>query len=241
MKKVFVIAAMVFVLSGCKMKVDQTYTFTGEETFDTEIVIAVDEEMKALFEQEGEEFTYEALSEDLDIPEDVNYETSPYSEGVFEGIVVSVPDISLSDQFSIMNDDSESDEQIFVTDGDGIWRLSDAASGATDDLAEQGDDFDMAPEMFIEASLTVSNIEIIETNGTVDGNSVTWGNELLETPPTLEFRPIGPSSSDSGGSIGTVVAVMLGGVFLVAVIVGIAVLIVRRREPEPPAYPPPSV
>ncbi|MET8371463.1 DUF3153 domain-containing protein [Micromonospora profundi] len=99
--------------------------------------------------------------------------------------------------------------------------------------------------MSFEISVTFPG-RVIDTNGTVNGRSVTWKVDSNQDKPT-ELRAVAeapprPSGSPvaASGSGGFPWLLVVGGVLLVLVLAAVGVLLLRRRRPTAPAAAAPA-
>ena len=216
-------------LSGC-FKLDMDMTVNSDDTLDGVVVLAISEDLADMAEEDSD------LAEE-DLPEGATIEE--YDEDGFVGQKVTLDDVAMADLNETFS--SEGD-----TGGPGEWSLThegDEYRFTGDmDLTEMASDEDAEMDMsafMAGAELRVSFTfpgEVTETNGEVDGNTVTWEPEIGEKN---EMTAV---ASESSGLSALVIGLIAGaGLVLLLAIAGL-VLFARSRgkgaEPEPvPAAP----
>lgn len=209
-----------FGLTGCTLRFHQEYTFTDETTFDIEAIVAADEEMREFIESEGGNFMDEVSTsyEDEVLPEGVDYNSEPYVDGEFEGAKITVRNLTAT---------TDDVDDIFSVDANGVWSLSaDFTSGFDDETNPK--DFEDLPFDFddiYDFSLIINNVEVIETNGSVSGNTVKFGNEMLTEEPVLVFKP----NLDGADGSGVAVSALSWTLLAIIVMGGLAIFFLTRK------------
>ena len=228
------LAGLTLLLAGC-LKLDMAITISPDDTVDGEMVFAVN---KQLLELTGQNI--DDVLGDTTVPSDVEGATQePYEDGDFVGTQVTFEDVALSD----LSEGSDPDSLTIVRTGD-TYEVDGVMDLSTDDADLQGNPFeDQITEAFDTAQLRIAITfpgEVLETNGQVDGTTVTWepvfgernvltavasasGEGASDTGDDVDAA--GASGEDSGGN--TLLYVILG-LVIVGVVVGL-VLMMRRK------------
>jgi hypothetical protein len=216
--RVAALAALAMLMSAC-LKLDIDLALSSDDTVSGAIIFAMD---KGLLDLAGQSFD-DLLAESAPIPEDVEGVTvEDYEDEQFVGQQFNFEAVPIS-EFA----DAGEGQLSIVHEGD-VFRVSgvlDLSSGLTGATGLTGFD----PSQFLQgAELRVRVTfpgEVIEANGEVDGNSVTW------TPVVGERTDIEATGSaiESGGSSNLMLWLIIGGVALLLVIA--AVVILARRKP----------
>jgi hypothetical protein len=216
--RVAAVAALAMLMSAC-LKLDIDLALSPDDTVSGAIVFAMD---KGLLDLAGQSFD-DLLAESAPIPEDIEGVTvEDYEDDEFVGQQFTFEAVPIS-EFA----DAGEGQLSIVHEGD-VFRVSgvlDLSSGLTGATGLSGFD----PSQFLEgAELRVRVTfpgEVIEANGEVDGNSVTW------TPVVGERTDIEATGSavEGGGSSNLMLWLIIGGVVLLLVIA--AVVILARRKP----------
>lgn len=196
--KILIFGLSALLLSGC-VKLNIDLQVSANDTVSGNAIIALSDALAGLAETDSENFGEGLYSEGDGIRQ------IPYSEGGFTGTQIFFQGVPL-EIFSQSN--SEDDFIKIVRQGDNL-----VTSGSFD-LGDDGinsDDADVLGGDFIEGILSSSDIsisisypgEIIETNGKIEGNTVTWfpefgsKNEIRaivkapQTSPFLQYFVIG--------------------------------------------------
>lgn len=210
-------------LTGC-LKLDMDLSVATDDTVSGDVVFAVDKQLLELSGQSAEDLLGTAAA----LPSDVQgVSAQPYEDDTFAGQQFTFDAVSL-EQF---NQESGSADQLrIVREGDtfvvtGVLDLSSALSGATG-----ANGFPGAEELFRSAEMRIRIAfpgEVIDTNGEVDGTTVTWVptvGERLDIQATASAIEGG-----GGGSTMTILLIVAGVVIVAAIVVGL--LLARRRRP----------
>jgi hypothetical protein len=228
------IAGLTLLLAGC-LKLDMAITISPDDTVDGEMVFAVN---KQLLELTGQNI--DDVLGDTTVPSDVEGATQePYEDGDFVGTQVTFEDVALSD----LSEGSDPDSLTIVRTGDN-YEVDGVMDLSTDDADLQGNPFeDQITEAFDTAQLRIAITfpgEVLETNGQVDGTTVTWepvfgernvltalasasGDGASDTGDGTDAA--GASAEDSGGN--TLLYVIVG-LVIVGIVVGL-ILMMRRK------------
>lgn len=220
-------------------------TVNADDTVDGAMIIALDREV-AEMSGDADSMVEEMLGGEEGIPEGATAER--YEDDDYVGAQYTFEGESL-DEFAL--DEGETDTLSIVHEGDEFVAsgVLDFGAGAGDmgELGELPEELggDMFATMEVRIAITFPG-RIVETNGEVDGTTVTWepeGGERLD----IEAR-----AKDSGGAGLPVWAWIVIGVVVVAAIAGLLYVLSRSRKaaaegpPDagagagaPPAYPPP--
>ena len=162
------LAGLTLLLAGC-LKLDMALTISPDDTVDGEMVFAVNKELL--------ELTGQSVGDLLDgaaVPDDVPGATQePYEDDRFVGTRVVFEDVALED----MQEGSDPDALSIERTGD-TYEVSGVMDLTADDAALEGNPFeDQFTETFDTAELRIAITfpgEVLETNGQVDGTTVTW-------------------------------------------------------------------
>ncbi len=235
-------------LAGC-LKLDMAITIAPDDTVDGEIVFAVNKELLELTGQNIDD-----MLGDTAVPDDVEGATSePYEDDRFAGTRVVFEDVALEDMQERSDPDSLSIERVGDT-----YVVNGVLDLGMEDADLEGNPFEeQISEAFDTAELRIAITfpgEVIETNGRVQGTTVTWEPvfgerteitavasavaESVEGDDASEGNEAAGATESSGGD--TLRYVILG-LIVAAVAVGVY-LIARRRGPSeaPPVPPPPA-
>jgi hypothetical protein len=257
-RSLIALTGLTLLLTGC-LKLDMAITISPDDTVDGELVFAVNKELLKLSGQSVEDILGNTA-----VPSDIEGATQePYEDDRFVGTKVRFEDVALADMQPGAGSDSLSIERVGDT-----YEVSGVMDLTTDDPQLQGNPFeDQIKEAFDTAELRIAITfpgEVLETNGTVDGTTVTWEpvfGERTELTAVASASGDGVEGSDgegstggtgaagasSGDSGGTTLLLVILGLVIIAVIVGLF-LVLRRRGagtqpvpavPEPPAIPTP--
>jgi len=213
--------AGLLLLSGC-FKVDADFKVNADETVDGTMIVALDKEFQEMFSGMGGE---ESEDEDLvnvdDLPEGT--EVEDYDEGGFVGQKVTFDGVTFEEMMSGTDADAE------VTDE---WSLTHEGSElifeGTFDMTSQDEEMDMTAFMK-DADISISMEfpgDISESNGEIDGNTVTWTPEVGESN---EMRAV--AADEAGFPFGLVIGVIAG----MSLLIGLGVFLVLSRRKATPA------
>lgn len=204
------------------MKVEVDLTLDGD-TVDGVMIMGVEKSFLDMAQMGADEFIDELGGGD-DIPEGATVE--PWEDDEYVGQRVILEDISVSEF-----DDPESMTISYDADA-GRYEVSGMM-----DMSEFGDEAELAElpssmtDMLTGAfdmSITITFPgEVVETNGEVDGSTVTWIPAFGETN---EIHAVATDGSSSGVPVGLLIAI--GAVALVA-IAGLVYFLTRRKSGEP--------
>jgi hypothetical protein len=185
------VVAGLAVLTGC-MKIDMAFTLSEEDTVSGTMVMALSDEFAESLGMDPQELWDSAnegedsLTEDL--PEGATEE--PYSDGEYTGVQVTYADQPIADMASEdLSITREGDE--FVIDG--VMDFTD------DEAAETGEMPAEILDSFLMRIAVTFPGEVIETNGTVDGSTVTWEPVFGEV---TEITARGSAVAGGGGGEG---------------------------------------
>jgi hypothetical protein len=245
--RVAAIGALALLLSAC-LKLDIDLQVQGDNTVSGGIIFGVDKQLLELTGGSVEDI----LGTSAPIPEDVEgVTTEPFEDDTFVGQQFSFEGVPL-EEFS-------SGDLVITREGE-VFRVSgalDLSSGLDGATGLSGLTGPFSPEELLQgAEMQVRMTfpgEVTESNGEVDGNTVTWipvVGERLELQATASAI-----ESGGGGSNLTLLLIIAAVVVLAAVVIG--VVMSRRRaapagagmgepmapgpmapgEPSPPAPP----
>jgi len=239
------VAALALLLTGC-LKLDMDLQIQTDDTVNGSVIFAVSKDVLELTGGSAEDL----LGSDTPFPTDTEgVTTEDYDDGEFVGKEFKFDGLPIS-EFS----DPADPESLQIThEGDtfvisGVLDLAQGTSGATGATGGTG-----AAAFFESAEIRVAITfpgEVISSNGTESGNTVTWEPKFGER---LEISATG-SAIASGGSSSTLLYVLIGvGVIVVIAIIAFVMMSRKKKGPEaqvaavvegtvvPPAAVPPAV
>lgn len=219
-------------LSGC-FKIDADFTVNSDETVDGTMIVAVEQDfLDAMGELGGEsEDGGDLITNPEDLPEGT--EVEDYDEDGYVGQKVTFEGVTLDEMMSSMDEgDAAADEWSLTHEGDEF------VFEGTMDMTSGEDEIDMSGMMEgaeISISMTFPG-DVTESNGEVDGNTVTW------EPKVGELNEMRAVASDEAGFPLALVAGIVVAVLLLAGLGAFIVLGRRRTAPAaaPVASPPPG-
>lgn len=195
-KGLAVFGGLALVLSGC-LKLDMALTISPDDTVDGEMVFAVNKELLELTGQSVDD-----LLDGTSVPDDVEGVTQePYEDDRFVGTRVRFEDVALSDLQEGSDTDSISIERVGDT-----YEVSGVMDLTSDDAELEGNPFeDQIGDAFDTAELRVAITfpgEVLETNGQVDGTTVTWVPVFGERTDLMAVASASGEGSDQPGDDG---------------------------------------
>jgi hypothetical protein len=235
LRSIATLAGLTLLLAGC-LKLDMAITISPDDTVDGEMVFAVN---KQLLELTGQNL--DDVLGDATVPSDVEGATQePYEDEDFVGTQVTFEDVALSD----LSEGSDPDALTIVRSGD-TYEVDGVMDLSTDDADLQGNPFeDQITQAFDTAELRIAITfpgEVLETNGQVDGTTVTWEPVFGERNVlTAVASASGDGASDSGDgtdaagatgedSGGNTLLYVIVGLVIIAVVAGVF-LMMRRKS-----------
>lgn len=199
------VAALLLVLSGC-MKVDLQATFTADDTVEGTMLVAVDKELLATTGGSVDD----VLGSDEELFEEGTTTSEPYEDDEFVGRTYTFEDVPL-EEFG-------GDEEMQISHADGKFTVDGELDLSSEQLGEQ------ATGGEVSVTFTFPG-DVQEANGAIDGNSVTWEGQAGDL---IEINAV---ASDSGNGFPVLTLVwLLAGLVLLALVVVITVVLVRRRS-----------
>ncbi|MCO1594907.1 DUF3153 domain-containing protein [Micromonospora sp. RHAY321] len=235
--RVAVCVLLLAVLSGC-MQLNMGLTVNADDTVDGQLLLTA---QKSLLSSRNKNIPAAFAELRQNIPALPAGEESSYEDTKLFGTQISYRRAPLA------SFDSESVK--LVRDGD-FYRftlpLDPSKYGGKMDQQNPQQQQAFLKLMSFEISVTFPG-RVIDTNGTVNGRSVTWKVDSNQDKPT-ELRAVAeapprPSASpaaaadDEGGFPWLLV---VGGLLLLLILAVVGVLLLRRRRPAPPAAPSPT-
>jgi len=232
------LAGLTLLIAGC-LKLDMALTIAPDDTVDGELVFAVNKELLELTGQDVDD-----ILGDTAVPSDVEGATQePYEDDRFVGTRVVFEDVTLDDLQERSDPDSLS-----IVRHDDTYEVSGVMDLATEDAELEGNPFeDQITEAFDTAELRIAITfpgEVIETNGQVDGTTVTWEPVFGKRTELTAVASVSGdvAGSDDEGSAATASDESSGGNTLLFVILGVAIIgaliawfvVKRRREDDAP-------
>jgi hypothetical protein len=218
------VGILAVLLTGC-IKLNVDFNVSSDNKVSGTMVFAFSKQLLQLTGQSAEEL----IGSSAPIPNDVQgVSAKPYDDGEFAGEEFTFDGVPLT-QFNT----DEPDALIIVRQADtftvsGVLDLSNAtgASGATGSIPGIEDALAGAD---IRISITFPGA-VTDTNGTVDGTTVTWSPKIGQR---LELRAT--AGATGSGSSSTSSILLIGGIALgiLVIIVVVAVVMKGRRKGEP--------
>jgi hypothetical protein len=219
-------AALALLLSAC-IKLDMDLTVNSDDTVDGTIIFGLN---KQLIELSGESAD-DLLGSSGPIPTDApGISEKPYEDDEFQGQEITLDNVPL-ERF---NDENSGDEDSLkiVHQGDtyvvsGALDLS-QASGASGASGITG--FPDAQQIFSSAQMKLTITfpgKVKESNGQVDGNTVTWTPKFGER---LELHAV--ADAEGGGNSSTLIILIAVGVVVVALAIVLGILATRRKKSD---------
>jgi len=220
--RVAMVAALALLLTGC-LKLDMDLAIQTDDTVDGTVVFAVNKDVLELTGGSIEDLT----GGETPFPSDVEgVTTEEYDDGEFAGQRFSFDGVPIG----VFASNADDPDALSITrEGDtfevsGVLDLSQGATGATG-LGGAEQFFESAE---IRIAITFPG-EVIDSNGAVDGNTVTWEPAFGER---IEIQATG-SAVEGASSSNTILWVVIGlAIVALAVIVVAAVMMNRRKAPE---------
>jgi hypothetical protein len=216
-------AMLALVLSAC-IKLDMSLTVNSDDTVDGKVIFALNKELIELSGQSPEDL----LGASGPIPTDAEgVSTAPYEDDEFQGQEITLDGVPLA-QF---NEESSGEDSLrIVRQGEtyvvsGALDLSDTggATGATG--------FPGAEEMFASAQMKLVISfpgEVTESNGQIDGNTVTWIPEVGER---LELHAVAGATGGGDSNTTLMILLVVGAIVIILAIV-LGVLATRRKNAQ---------
>lgn len=171
--KVVISTLLVFLLSGC-VKLNVDLQVSPNDMVSGNAILALSDALAGLADSESEVFGEGVFSEGNGIRQ------VPYSEGGFTGTQIFFQSVPI-EIFSQNN--AEDDFIRIVRDGDNLITSGNFNLGDDDSTQDEtnflGEDFleEILSSTDISVSITYPG-EILETNGTISGNTITWKPEF---------------------------------------------------------------
>jgi len=224
--RVAMVAALAFLLAGC-LKLDMELQLQTDDTVDGSVVFAVNKDVLELTGGSAEDL----LGGQTPFPSDVEgVSAETYDDGEFAGQQFNFDGVPI-EEFS--GDPSDPESLSIVREGDtfkvaGVLDLSQGLSGATG--AAGAEQFLESAEIRIAVTFPG---EVIDSNGQVDGNTVTWTPEFGER---VDIQATG-SAIEGGGGSNALLWVLIGVAAVLIVVVVVLLLSRRKKGPEPVAAP----
>jgi hypothetical protein len=236
-----VFAGFSLLLAGC-LKLDMAVTISPDDTVDGEMVFAVNKELLELTGQSVDD-----VLADTTVPSDVEGATQePYEDEDFVGTQVTYEDVDLAE----LSERSDPEALTIVRTGD-TYEVDGVMDLSTDDADLQGNPFeDQISEAFDTAELRIAITfpgEVLETNGQIDGTTVTWEpvfgeRNLLSAVASAS----GDGASDTGDGLdasgaadedpgSNTLLYVLAGLVIAGVVVGSFVMMRRKGAGGGPA------
>ncbi len=221
--RVVAVAGLTLLLSGC-IKAHQIMTLNEDNTVDGSLIFAVSKELVELSGQDADSVLDEMTQGDTPLPEGIDFESKPYDDGEFVGQEFTFSGASLED----MSGDGEititREGDTFVVDGSAD--LSQGADGV--DLSDPTT-AQLLEAFDVKVSITFPGA-ITDSNGEVDGNTVTW---VPEFGGVTSIHAKGSAIGNGGGGGGILLWVLLG--VAAIVVIGVVMAVMKRGKDTTPA------
>jgi hypothetical protein len=245
---VLVAAVTLVLLTGC-VKLDVDLTVASNDKVSGTYIIGIDRSLLRFTGQDADAL-YQQLSGEFDassLPEGASAKTEKYDQGDFVGAKITLTDLPIASLGSLNGSTGQtgSDEFSLTHQGDLYQFHATIDTSSTDTSVSVPDSVTANAEIRIKMTFPG---DVTETNGTKDGNSVTWQPKLGQSADlTATAKDSGGGGGGGGGSSPWLIVLgILAGLAVVAVVL---VLLLRgRRRPGPPppdapvpAGPPPSL
>jgi hypothetical protein len=208
-------------LTGC-MKMEIDLSLEGE-TVDGFMIVGIERETLDMVQMDPDEFI-EDLGADEDIPEGATVESWQDDSYMGQRVLLDGIEITEFDDPEFLAIDYDPDTGRYEVTGQM-------------DMTELGDDAELEglPSSMVDALLGAFDMsisitfpgEIIETNGEVDGTTVTWVPVVGESN---EIRAVASDGASGGLPIGLLIGI---GVAVLIVVAGLAYVLTRRASGEP--------
>lgn len=213
----------VLALSGC-LRYNIDATFDSDNTASGSVVTAVQEGIGEQMGVDSDQAALDELFADSPFAADAEqFSVEDYAQDDYIGKRYTFNDLDL-DQFNAVFG-----EQFTVT------RVGDEFVLASETAPANADELDQIPTE-IESMLSITFPgEVTDTNGTVEGNTVTW--DLFS-----QTEPLAATANATGGSSFPVTLLLIGVgvlVVLIAVALGLVWLVRNQRSAAPSDMPPP--
>ena len=233
--RVLTVAGLALLLSGC-IKAHQILTLNPDDTIDGSFIVGVSKELVDLTGQDPNALLEQMTATDSPLPEGVDFETSDFDDGDYVGKEFSFSGVSLE----AFNANGE-----ITVDRDGDDFVVEGAADMTDP-GEGVDLNDPTTQQLMESIDVKVQITfpgpVSESNGEVEGNTVTWTPALGEAN---EIHAVGSAIASGGGSLLWIILAAS------IVVIGLIVFFVRKSSmsggpteaeiaegtPEPPMAP----
>ncbi len=230
--RVAMVAALALLLTGC-LKLDMDLQIRSDDTVDGSVVFAINKDVLELTGGSAEDL----LGGETPFPSDVEgVTTEEYDDGEFAGQRFGFDGVPIG---VFVSDPNDPEALSIVRDGDtfevsGVFDLSQGATGATGPVDAQ--------QFFESAEIRIAITfpgEVIESNGEVDGNTVSWAPKFGER---VEIQATGSAIEGAGSSSNTLLYVLIAlGIVAVIAIAVVVVMMSRRKGPEAGAAAPGEV
>jgi hypothetical protein len=218
---------LIVALAGC-LKVDMDLSVDGD-TVNGTVLAAIDRQMVELFGMDQNDL-FDSDDEDFATLDGVT--ATPYENDEWVGVEYVFDRVSLTDLNALAGDDAEMprflhDEQAGTHEFLLTFDLTDWSGDDADDLGMPGLDPAALRDSFdVRVAVTFAG-EVIEHNGELSGNTVTWAPAPGEL---TEMRAVAQASGpDRGGPVSDglpgVTSVAGSGMGLLAVLVGLGMLV----------------
>jgi hypothetical protein len=222
-------AVLALLLSAC-IKLDMNLTVNSDDTVDGTVIFALNKQLIQLSGQSADDL----LGSSGPIPTDApGVSTKPYEDDEFQGQEITLDNVPLA-RFNDENN-SGADSLKIVHQGDtyvvsGALDLSQTsgASGASGASGVSG--FPDAEQIFASAQMKLAITfpgEVTESNGQVDGNTVTWEPKFGER---LDLHAVAKASGGGGSS--TLLLLLVVGAIVVILAIVLGILATRRKNAQ---------
>lgn len=197
-------------------------TINPDDTVSMDMIVAIsDEAAKALGMEPQEAWDMAGTDLTTDMPEGAK--VTPYKQDGYTG-----------SRFTLENQPLGGADGLFAGDSLSIVREGDeyVVSGEMD-MTDEGGDMEGMEGMDIRVSMTFPG-RVIEANGTIEGNKVTWVPAIGEV---TEFSARAAASPGGGGSLWLIIAIVAAVLVIGGVVVGVVMASKKKAAAAAAAAP----
>jgi hypothetical protein len=213
------ICLMGLLMTGC-IKLNMALELQPNDTVNGSVIFAVNKQLLSLTGSTFDQITQGQAV----LPSDVPVQRSDYSDDTYVGKKYTFENVPISRFSSSSSGDSltiEHQNDTYVVNG-----ALDLSSSATGDTSQLPNASQVLSSADISLSVTFPG-PVQSTNGTVDGNMVTWKPKFGDS---TEITATGSAVASGGGALMWIL--IAAAVVIVAVV---AVVLLARRKPKAPA------
>ena len=219
--RVVALAGLAVLLSGC-IKAHQDLTLNEDDTVDGSFIFAFSKELSELVGQEPDALLEGVNQGEAPLPEGVEFEEQDYDDGDYVGKEYTFEDVPIETMSSEGELSITREGDTFVVEGSADLSEQTPGIDPNDPTQQQ-----VLESFDVRLSVTFPG-DVSETNGEVDGRTVTWTPQLGEVN---DIHAVGSAIATGGGAI--LVWILLG----VAAAIVIAVMFVMMTRKSKGAAP----